>query len=34
MDASDPRRDLSWLLLVYLIAVTGAIVAIAFSLLA
>jgi hypothetical protein len=31
---SDPRRDLAWLLLVYLIAVTGAIVAVAFSLLA
>jgi hypothetical protein len=29
MEYSDPKRDLSWLLLVYLIAVTGAMVAVA-----
>jgi|SoiMethySBSTD1v2_1073268.scaffolds.fasta_scaffold03907_18 hypothetical protein len=34
MEPSDPRRDLSWLLLVYLIAAIGAIVAVALFLLA
>ena len=34
MEYPIPRRDLSWVLLIYLIAVTGAIVAVALSLLA